>query len=70
MCRDIDPSSAEISSQCAHLTPYGVTARYPNELLPHEDMVKLALKEARQVYDFVIASGGQDTPPSNCPAFI
>ena len=51
ICQDIDASFAGIASQCAHLTPYGVTVRYPDELSPNEDMVKLAINEAQQVYE-------------------
>ena len=51
MCQNFDNSFAGITSQCAHLTPYGVTARYPDELSPSENMVKLAINEAQQVYD-------------------
>ena len=55
MCQDIDSAFAEIVSLCAHLTPYGVTARYPDEFYPSEDMVKLAISKAQLVYDFCIA---------------
>jgi len=54
MCQDIDSVFAGIVSQCAHLTPYGVTVRYPDELSPNEDMVKHAINEAQQIYDLVI----------------
>ena len=52
MCQDIDRSFADIMINCAHLTPYGVVVRYPDELSPDEDMVKLAIVEAQRVYDF------------------
>jgi len=55
MCQDIDNSFSGISSLCAHLTPYGVTARYPDELVPDENMVKIAIQNAQQVYDFCIS---------------
>ena len=54
MCQDIDSTFANISSQCAHLNPYGVAVRYPDELSPDEGMVKLAINEAQQVYDFCV----------------
>jgi len=54
MCQDIDGSFADIANLCAHLTPYGVTARYPDELSPDEAMVQLAISKAQQVYDFCI----------------
>jgi hypothetical protein len=46
MCLDIDGSFADIAVLCAHLTPYGVTVRYPDELSPDETMVKLAIDKA------------------------
>ena len=52
MCQDIDNSFVDIAVLCAHLNPYGVTIRYPNELAPSEDMVKLAIDKAQQIYDF------------------
>ena len=58
MCQDINDSFAEITNQCAHLTPYGVTARYPVEFSPDENMANIATIKAQQVYDFVI---------TNCP---
>ena len=58
MCQDIDASFADIIIQCAHLNPYGVTVRYPNELSPDEEMVKLAITEAQQVYDFCLSKIG------------
>jgi hypothetical protein len=54
MCQDADGSFIEIVPQCAHLTPYGVTARYPAEISLDEDMVKTAITKAQQVYDLVI----------------
>ena len=54
MCQDIDASFAEIGIQCAHLNSYGVAVRYPNELSPDEEMVKLAINKAQQVYDFCL----------------
>jgi len=55
MCQDIDNTFSGISNLCAHLTPYGVTIRYPDELAPDEDMVKTAIQNAQQVYDFCIS---------------
>jgi hypothetical protein len=54
MCQDIDNSFADITIQCAHLNPYGVAIRYPDELSPNEGMVKLAINDAQQVYSFCI----------------
>ena len=55
MCQDVDASFAGVANQCAHLTPYGVTARYPDEFSPDENMVKLAINEAQQVYDLAVS---------------
>jgi len=52
MCQDIDSSFKDIKTQCAHLNPYSVVVRYPNELSPNEDMVRLAIIKAQQVFDF------------------
>ena len=54
MCQDIEVAFAKVMSQCAHLTPYSVTARYPAEISPDENMVKTAITKAQQVYDLVI----------------
>jgi HEPN domain-containing protein len=54
MCQDIDNSFADIIIQCAHLNPYGVAVRYPDELSPDEEMVKIAINDAQQVYDFCV----------------
>ena len=54
MCQKIDVSFASIEIQCSHLNPYGVVVRYPNELSPDEEMVKLAINKAQQVYDFCL----------------
>ena len=53
---DLYPKQAEIAGYHCQLTPYGVTARYPDELSPDENMAKLAINEAQQVYDLAIAS--------------
>jgi len=58
MCQDIDISFTEIEIQCAHLTPYGVAVRYPDELAPNDEMVKIAIDKAQQVYDFCIKRTG------------
>ena len=55
MCKDIDNSFVDIEIQCAHLNPFGVAIRYPNELSPNEEMVKNAIYKAQQVFDFCIA---------------
>jgi len=54
MCQDNDVSFSDIVIQCSHLNPYGIAVRYPNELSPNEEMVKVALHEAQKVYDFCL----------------
>ena len=54
MCQDIDNSFTDITIQCAHLNPYGIAVRYPDELSPSEEMVERAINEAQQVFDFCI----------------
>ena len=53
MCQDVDGSFTEIAMQCAHLTPFGVTARYPFEFSPDENISKVTITKALQVYDFI-----------------
>ena len=52
LCQDNDSSFAQIMIQCSHLNPYSVAVRYPNELSPDENMVKIAIVNAQDVYDF------------------
>ena len=48
--------------------PYNVTARYPDELAPDENMAKIAIHKAQQIYDFCISKknekleGKKETP--------
>jgi HEPN domain-containing protein len=55
MCEQIDPSFDAIKTICAHLTPFAVAARYPEELSPDENITKAAIEKAQNVYDFCIA---------------
>jgi HEPN domain-containing protein len=52
MCGQIDPSFSAIETLCAHLTPFAVVARYPDELAPEESIAKAAIEKAQEVYDF------------------
>jgi hypothetical protein len=62
VCKQIDPSFDAIETICAHLTPFAVTARYPEELSPEESITKAAIEKAQGVYDFCVVkiSGLQD----------
>jgi hypothetical protein len=39
MCRENDDTFSAIEILCAHLTPFGVAVRYPDEIAPNESMV-------------------------------
>ena len=52
MCIDSDNSFISIADKCANLTAYGISVRYPEELCPDENMVKIAVSEAQEVYNF------------------
>jgi HEPN domain-containing protein len=54
-CKQIDPSFDAIEAACANLTPFAVTARYPDELSPDENIAKIAIEKAQIVYDFCAA---------------
>jgi HEPN domain-containing protein len=55
MCQDNDNAFSTIEILCAHLTPFGVAVRYPDEVVPTESMVKTAIRNAQQVYDFCVS---------------
>jgi len=56
---DLYPRQIEIS--CAHLTPYGVVARYPNEITIDDVIAKAVIDKTQQVYDFCIEKMISDT---------
>jgi hypothetical protein len=41
-----------VETLCAHLTPFGVAARYPEDLAPKESIARAAIEKAQKVYDF------------------
>jgi len=53
MCTDKELSFSILSAKCAFMTRYGVMPRYPNELQIYEDDVKVALRYAKDIKDFV-----------------
>ena len=55
MCKQIDASFGAIEAICAHLTPFAVTARYPEELSIEESIAKAAIDKAQNIYAFCIA---------------
>jgi HEPN domain-containing protein len=52
ICKQIDASFDTIEAICAHLTPFAVVARYPEELAPEESITKAAIEKAQRIYDF------------------
>jgi hypothetical protein len=50
-----DNTFSEILDACSDLTPYGVTVRYPNELIVDDVMAKSALNKAQSIHDFCIS---------------
>ena len=58
MCIEHDESFSNIAIYCSNLTPYGISVRYPDELCPDENMVKIAIHESQKVYDFCIVKIG------------
>jgi HEPN domain-containing protein len=55
MCKQLDSSFDAIEAICAHLTPFAVTTRYPEELSYEENIARAAIEKAQTVYDFCIA---------------
>ena len=47
-----DSTFSEILDACADLTPYGVAARYPNELAVDEIIAKSEIEKAQVIYNF------------------
>jgi HEPN domain-containing protein len=52
ICMKHENTFSEILLACADLTPYGVTARYPNELAVDDAITKSAIDKAQIIYDF------------------
>jgi HEPN domain-containing protein len=55
ICVRQDASFETLLVSCSNLTPYGVEARYPNELEIDEENAKLAVTNANEIYDFCFA---------------
>jgi len=51
-CMIHDNAFSQILDACADLTPYGVAARYPNELAIDDILAKSAIDAAKVVYGF------------------
>ena len=55
LCRDIDKSFLELTTECKRLDPFGSAARYPNELVTDDAIARTAIEDAQKVYDFCTA---------------
>ena len=55
LCMDKDTSFSEILELCDSLNPYCVVTRYPKEKEITEDMAKIAIDQANEIYGFCIA---------------
>jgi HEPN domain-containing protein len=55
LCMQHDSVFVTLLDMCAELTPYGVAVRYPNELDIDDNIARLALDKAQQIYDFCIS---------------
>lgn len=54
MCMGFDSTFSKILDACSDLTPYGVAARYPNELAVDDVIAKLAIEKADGIYAFCV----------------
>jgi HEPN domain-containing protein len=61
ICMGQDASFETLLVPCSDLTPYGVEARYPNELEIDEENAKLALAKANEIYNFCLAKIPRET---------
>jgi HEPN domain-containing protein len=55
MCTHYDKTFENIASLCAFLTPFCISGRYPDEFAPDEEIAKLAIDNAQQIYDFCVS---------------
>jgi HEPN domain-containing protein len=54
-CEEIKSDFSILMPKCASLTKYGVLPRYPHELQITSDDVKLALRYAKDIKEFVLS---------------
>jgi len=61
MCEYVDKSFTDIYAICDRLNPYSNLPRYPLGLELTEDMMKLAVKDSEQIYEFVKSKIGKES---------
>ena len=54
LCREYDDDFALIEEECLRLTDYGIVVRYPYPMELNLTDMKLAIKDAEKIKDFVI----------------
>ncbi|MCL1947737.1 MAG: HEPN domain-containing protein [Chitinivibrionia bacterium] len=52
LCTEKDNSFEEIQELCAFINPYGIDAKYPNELELYDEIVMVVLNRTQSIYDF------------------
>jgi len=52
LCLAQEPEFSTMRQYCVFLNPYGVHVRYPNELAVDDDITKLAILYAQNIFDF------------------
>jgi len=52
LCLAQEPEFSAMRQYCVFLNPYGVHVRYPNELAVDEDITKLAILYAQNIFEF------------------
>ena len=52
LCMAHDLKFSTLQQYCTFLNPYGVNARYPNELFIDDSITKIAIEYAKIIFDF------------------
>lgn len=53
LCMEQEPQFEQVIDACVELTPYGVQVRYPSNLELDETDMRCALRECRNIHEFV-----------------
>ena len=52
LCIEKDNSFEEIQELCAFVNPYGIDAKYPNNIELYDEIVKIVLNRTEKIYNF------------------
>jgi len=55
LCIDISEDFSAFIKKCGFLNKYGVMPKYPNDLQINDDDVKMAIKFAKDIQEFVLS---------------